>query len=313
MMSGDGSHGAGAAPRAQSAPEPARGVVPRFGPAAIAPLAAAMVAVLAIVGAYLTSHAGTHRSGRAPASTSAVAPSYPAPAITGASASVVGPDGTNWRVIGKGAAFELTSLSQNWVAFKAASRVPQRLEFVGAAGEHATATLEPAPQVYLAGPLSAGRVKLTTLPAPGASKRLAPSDVPVISSLRATVNPVAAVPGTGFWTAESAGGVVFNWMRGTGVIDVYAPRATTGHAWLIFDARSLGGDRTLTVRSGAFVERVRVSTLAETVTLGPFALSGKRARVTLIASPGPARYAPDPRTISVQIASLGAFTAPGEA
>jgi hypothetical protein len=295
----------------QPAAAPPTSLTTRLRLASVAPLLAVLLAAVAIAAAYLISHTSAPRGPRTPGGVSSLAPSYPAPTLADGLGSEAGPDGTVWKWTGADASFQLTSEKQNWVAFRALGRdVRRTVEFTGPAAERVSVTVGTAPQVYLVGPLSAGRVAITV----SRSRKEGPNErLLFVSSLRATPNPVAVVPGTGFWTSESSGGVVFNWLRGTGALDVYAPRATTGRLWLTFVARSLGEDRSLTIQSGSSTQQIAVGTTAQGVTAGPFKLTGGRAHVILNPAPGPARYGSDPRSLSVQVAGLGGYTAPGEA
>jgi hypothetical protein len=295
-------------PRAQGA----RGsrVPTRLRSAPLAPIAALALAAISIGAAYLVSHKSKSTSGAhaVHVSTSVPASTSPIPVLVGALPAETGPDGMPWQWIGTSASVQLSDYSHNWLAFRAMSGgLPRTLSFSGPAGEHVTvAVRNDAPQVYLAGPLSNGRIVLRASQPPRAKRVLPPSPSVFLSGLRAASAPVAALPGAGFWQTERAGNVVFNWMRGSGVIDVYAPGTPTGRVSLAFDVRSLGQPRTLTVQGGPTVERVAVTTTARTVLVGPFELTSGRARLVLGASPGPRRYTNDPRILSIQIANLSA-------
>jgi hypothetical protein len=129
-----------------------------------------------------------------------------------------------------------------------------------------------------------------------------------LSTVRVMPNPVAVLPATGFWDTESAGGVVFNWLRNTGVLDIYAPASPAGALMLTFIGRSLGRQRSLTAQSGNTIRHAIVTTSPEQVTIGPFPLVRGHATVLLSAVPGPRRYGSDPRSLSVQVAALGGYT-----
>jgi hypothetical protein len=133
-----------------------------------------------------------------------------------------------------------------------------------------------------------------------------------LSTLRTFSEPLAALPGAGFWGVETVQGVTFNWLRDAGVIDVYSPRVAAGSIWLTFVARSLAEDRTLTASDGLTTRRVRIGTSAHLVRLGPFPLVRGRARVLMQPSPGARRYGGDPRPLSVQVALLAAHTSATE-
>jgi hypothetical protein len=133
-----------------------------------------------------------------------------------------------------------------------------------------------------------------------------------LSTLHTYPKPLAALPGLGFWGVESVQGVLFNWLRDAGVVDVYAPGAHAARIWLTFVGRSLGGDRTLSASSGQATSRVVVGTSAHLVRIGPFPLVGGRARVLVRSSPPARRYGTDPRPLSIQVALLAAHTSATE-
>jgi hypothetical protein len=275
------------------------------------PVGAVAVAAIAIASAYLIAHTDSTPSSKSPASTftAASGPSYPTPVLNGALSPETGPDGTSWQWIGATASVELPGPSPSWLAFRALSpRIARTLTLTGPSGERAGARVRTAPSVYLLGPFSPGRAVLRAAPVQPATAGRPPALAVFLSALRVMPNAVAAVPGTGFWSTESSGGVVFNWMRGTAAIDVYAPQRATGQAWLTFIARSLGQPRTLTAVSGASRAHLSVSTRPRSITVGPFALARGRTTVLLLPAPGPRRYGNDPRALSVQIAGLGGFT-----
>src|SRR4029077_4137170 len=83
-----------------------------------------------------------------------------------------------------------------------------------------------------------------------------------LSTLRTYQEPLAALPGAGFWGVERVQGVAFNWLRDAGVVDIYAPRTPSAAIWLTFVGRSLGEGRTLTASSGQTTSRVLVGTSA---------------------------------------------------
>lgn len=274
-----------------------------------APAAAVLVAVVAVVAAYLISHTSTPRSALSSAPAALPSPAYPAPALGGALSPEAGPDGMPWQWIGQAASLQLASPKPSWIAFRALSpRIGRALTFTGSGGERVTVHIATAPGVYLAGPLAAGTVLLRPRPVTALGRGVPPSPAVFLSTPRVMPNPVAVMPGAGFWSTESAGGVVFNWLRRSGVIDVYSPRTPSGSASLAFLARSLGQRRIVTARGAGTSSRATVTTTARPVTLGPFRLVGGRARIVFRVSPGPRRYGADPRPISVQVAGLGAYT-----
>jgi hypothetical protein len=169
------------------------------------------------------------------------------------------------------------------------------------------------PAVYVAGPFPEGVVSLRPRPGAVVASRSDRRRLSVfLSTLRTYQGPLAALPGAGFWGVESVQGVVFNWLRDAGFVDIYAPRAHAAHVWLTFVGRSLGEDRTLTASSGQTRSRVVVGTSAHLVRIGPFTLAGGRARVLLTPSPGARRYGGDPRLLSIQVALLAAHTSATE-
>jgi len=276
---------------------------------------AVLLAAIAVAAAYLISHTDAPAgSTRATSIDSASGPAYPTPVIAGALSPETGPDGTPWQWIGETASFELANFKHSWIAFRAlSSRTPRVLDFHGPAGERVSAHIQIAPRLYLVGPLSQGRVSLSASPAVGAKPGRAPTLTVLLSTLRAMPNSVAAMPESEFWATESAGGVVFNWMRRRGTIEVYAPHVSAGRVRLMFVARSLGEPRVLTAQSGADSHRLDVTTTAQSFTVGPFELVDGRATVSLSPSPGPKHYGTDPRLLSIQLAALGGSASSAEA
>jgi len=279
-----------------------------------APVAAVLLAGIAIAAAYLISHTSTPHATKSPGSAKSLppappAPVYPTPTLLGALSPEHGPDGMSWQWVGEAASLQLTGVKRGWLAFRALSPgLPRKLAFTGPHRERTSVRVGAAPGVYLAGPLSEGAVALSASPVAAAKRGRPPTLAVFLSTLRVMPNPVAVLPGTGFWNTESAGGVVFNWLRNTGALDVYAPASPAGPVTLSFIARSLGGQRSLTARSGQTIRRATVTSSPQQLTLGPFPLVRGRARVLLSAAPGPRRYGSDPRSLSVQVAALGGYT-----
>jgi hypothetical protein len=274
---------------------------------------AVALATIAIAATYLVSNTSAPPSPAASAPSSPTA-SYQLPVLGGALAPESGPDGMAWQWIGRSATVRVGGFKRTWLAFRALSAgVPRTLSFRGQAGEQEHVRLQTRQGVYLVGPLAEGLVLLRASPQTRGSRRGMPSLAVFLSTVRGAPNPVAAVPGSGFWSTESAAGVVFNWMRGTGLVDVYAPGAPSGGVWLTFIGRSLGQDRSVTAQSGRSAHRTTVTTTARAVRLGPFPLAHGRARIVLKTSPGPRRYGLDPRSLSIQVANLGGFTSPAKA
>src|SRR5207244_1435242 len=119
----------------------------------------------------------------------------------------------------------------------------------------------PEPRVFVVGPLSEGRVLIHATPSGKASPGRPPALSVLLSTMRVLPNPVAVLPGSGFWSTENAGGVVFNWLRDSGIIDIFAPGTYTGRGWLTFVARSLGQQRTLTAQDGQVTGHAVVSSI----------------------------------------------------
>src|SRR5207245_1735013 len=104
----------------------------------------------------------------------------------------------------------------------------------------------------------------------------------------------------------------FNWLRGNGVIDVYAPAARGNSVRITFTASSIGEPRMLVAQSGGSTEHVTVTLVPRRITLGPFPLALGRAHILLRTSPGPRRYRSDTRLLSVRFAQLSARTSSSE-
>lgn len=280
--------------------------------AVLTPLAALGLAAVAIGGTYLTSGQSTRsRSKSAISAASAQAnATATAPTMRGAFPVEHSPAGTEGRWIGDVASVKLVGLKRSWLAFRALSlRRSRTLMFAASHGAHIAVRIGARPGLYVVGPFPEGAVSLH--PTPG-SAVASPRDrrrlSVFLSTLRAFPSPVAALPGSGFWDVELVHGLVFNWLRGTGAVDVYSPRTQTGHIWLTFIGRSVGEKRTLIASSGRMTSQALVTTSPHLISLGPFRLVGGRVRVLLRASPGPRRYGADPRLISVEVAQLAAHT-----
>lgn len=281
--------------------------------ALLAPLAALGLAAAAIGGAYATSNRSTPASPRAnPGITPTQADT--APTLQGAFPAEPGPEGVQGQWIGDLASVSIGGFKQSWIAFRALSlRRDRTLSVTSARGQSFATHIGVAPSVYMAGPFPEGVISLH--PAPGAvvasrgdRRRLSV----FLSTLRTYPEPLAALPGAGFWGIERAPGVAFNWLRDAGVVDIYAPRTTSTHIWLTFVGRSLGADRTLTASSGQTTSRVLIGTSAHLVRIGPFPLVHGRAHVLMSPSPGARRYAGDARPLSIQVALLAAHTSATE-
>jgi hypothetical protein len=299
------------APTGRPAGEPATThAKPRRNGVLWATLAALTLAFGAIAGAYLTSRRSTPSQPRSSAIAAGPAQANTAPALQGAFPPEPGPEGTEGQWIGDAASISVVGLKRSWVAFRALSlRGARTLTLTTPQGAHAVTRVGSLPELYVVGPFPEGILALR--PSPGstvASRRDRRRLSVFVSTLRAFPSPVAALPGAGFWPAEQVPGLVFNWLREVGVIDIYSPTSQAGPIWLTFVGRSLGEPRALIVASGATTSQVVVPTSAQFLRLGPFKLAGGRVRVLLRASPGPRRYGIDPRLLSVQVAELAAHT-----
>jgi hypothetical protein len=281
----------------------------------LAPLSALAFAGVAITGAYLTSGRSTPRPSGSAKLAAPSSRASSAPPLRGAFPFEPGPEGTTGQWIGDAASINLVGLKQSWVAFRALSlRGDRTLSLTTLAGASAAAHIGTRPDMFVVGPFPEGNVSLRPTPASRVASQRDSRRVSVfVSTVRTFGTPVAALPGAGFWGVERAPGLAFNWLRDTGVIDILAPEARARVAWLTFVGRSLGEERALIASSGQTVSRVRVSTSAHLVTLGPFSLVHGRARVLLRASPGPRRYGDvDRRQLSVQVALLAAHASASE-
>jgi hypothetical protein len=277
----------------------------------VVPYAALLLAVVAIAATYVTSKRIPPSVPRAAAT---VVPGGPVVTLNGAFPLEAGPGGTGGQWIGDVASLKLTGVGKAWVAFRAVSlRVGRTLTFRDRAGDQATAHIGTEPRVYLVGPLSDGVYALHLAPRGVIPSRRDPRHLSVfLSTPRTASRPLAALPGEGFWPNESLDGVTYNWLRGVGLIDVYAPRARSDLIWLTFAASSIGSRRTLIAQSGLSTHRVVVPTSSRLIRLGPYRLVQGRARISLHTSPGPSHYGRDPRVLSVWIGRLAAHTSPSE-
>ena len=258
------------------------------------PIALVGLAAVAFASAYAASSvnsedAGAAREERAAVSFSETLPPEP------------GPDGLPWTWIGDFAAMSATASGRYWLGVKAASlQRPRVLDFEDASGDKPiSAEIGVAPQLYVLGPLDiSGRLQLGLRPRPGASTAGLGDDRKLaifLSQPRLFRHPIIALPGGGFWATETTSrGLPFNWLRGTGQIDLRAAdedlraepvttprdpdspipvqstspppllplprldRSRSRRAWLTFVALSNQTSRTLSVRGGGVSETLEV-------------------------------------------------------
>ena len=289
------------------------------------PFAAVLLAIVAIVAAYLTSHPSPSSPTVLPAAATPAYPKlaldgafpleYPKLALDSAHRPKLSPDGPGWQWIGDVASMKLTGVTRAWVAFRALSlRSGRTLTFRGPAGELAAAHIGTEPHIYIVGPLSSGIFVLRPTPAGRVASRRDSRHLSVfLSELRVVPQPFAALVGEGFWPTESIKGMGFNWLGGTGVIDVYAPRTRVSSIWLTLMATSIGQQRMLIAHTGQSTHEVVVPISSRFIRLGPFRLVRGQARVLLRTSPGPSHYGADPRLVSVHISQLAANASPAGA
>jgi len=280
--------------------------------ARLVPIGAVLLAVAAIVAAYLTSlRSSPAEPGIAEPTSRSGAGIYASVSLSGAYPLEDGPDGIGWQWIGESARLTVTGSKASWLEFRAISlRIPRVLTFVTTGGTRFSARIGLKPRLELVGPLPQGSYGLlATPPSTSASPRDSRHLSIALSLLRTVRGPVAALPGAGFWPTETYAGTSFNWLRDGGVIDLYAPRSQSAFVWLAFTARSAGEPRSLTAVTSGSSQRVDVSTDPSTIRLGPFRLTHGRARVTMQVSPGPRTYGTDPRGLSLQVANIEAQTA----
>jgi hypothetical protein len=288
------------------------------------PFAAVLLAIVAIVATYFISRRSPPSPTALPTATVPAYPKlaldgafpveYPELALDGAHRPSLSPDGPGWQWIGDVASMKLTGVTRAWVAFRALSlRSDRTLTFRGPAGELVAAHIGTEPHIYIVGPLSSGIFVLRPTPAGRVASRRDSRHLSVfLSDLWVLPRAFAALAGEGFWPTESIKGMNFNWLDGTGVIDVDAPRTRVSSIWLTLMARSIGRQRMLIAHAGQSTHEVVVPTSSRFIRLGPFRLVRGQARVVLRTSPGPSHYGADPRLLSVQIAQLAAHTSPAE-
>jgi hypothetical protein len=279
--------------------------------------AAVLLAIVAVVSAYIVSERSAAKPGAtSQASQPSRAQAYPGLILEGAFHPEAGPGSMAWQRLGDSASIKLAGAQPSWLAFRALSRRSERtLTFIGADGERLAVRIATRPRVYLVGPLSSTRVALRSKPvhAVASPKDRRRSSI-LLATLHTFTTPVVALPGEGFWGAEtSVGGVTFNWLARDGMVDVYAPHAAARSVWLTFTATSIGEPRSLIAGSGSARDRALVPVSSRLVKLGPFPLIKQRARIRLRTSPGPNRYGADPRLLSVQVAGLAAQISAAEA
>jgi hypothetical protein len=277
------------------------------------PIAALLLAILALVAAYLTSLRSSPGQSILPTTGALGHAAYPPPTLNGAFTAEPGPNGQEWQWVGETASVDLAG--PGWLAFQALSLgVARTLIFRGPVGEVASTQIGTKPELHLVGPLSGGVSMLSSKPGGAVASRRDARRLSVwLSTLRISQQPLAAAPTSGFWPTETLGDVAFNWLAGTGAVDVYAGKPGVARIWLTLLARSMGSQRTLVGQSGASISEALVTTSPHLARLGPFPLSRGRARILLSTSPGPNHYGNDQRLLSVQVARLAVHTSPSEA
>lgn len=275
---------------------------------------AVVLAVIAIVAAYVISLRSSPGEQGSPTTPALQRTAYPAPTLSGVFPPEPGPDGQEWQWLGSKATLTLNDRQPGWLAFRALSLSrPRILSVRSPSGQRFAARIGTRAQIVVIGPLASGAMILRPHPSgmiasPRDHRRLSI----FLSMLRVFAGPVVALPGEGFWPTEGGSGLPFNWMGGHGVIDVYDARARVSSVWLTFDAASIGEVRTLVAQSGRSRERILVPIVSRLVELGPFRLSKGRARILLRTSPGAARYGGDLRLLSVRVAELAVRSSPSE-
>ena len=282
--------------------------------AVLAPLAALVLAAGAIAGAYATSNQDTSAPPPTGVVSSARLQTVTAPPLQGAFPAEPGPEGAEGQWVGDAASVTVAGFKQSWIAFRGLSlRRDRTLTMTPSRGGRVTTRIGRLPGIYVAGPFQEGTVTIRSTPGAAVASRTDRRRVSVfLSTLRTIPEPLAALPGAGFWGVERVQGLAFNWLRDAGVIDVYSPRIRAGSIWLTFVGRSLAEDRTLTASDGSATSRVQIGTSGHLVRIGPFPLVRGRARVLLQPSPGARRYGGDPRPLSIQMALLAAHTSATE-
>jgi hypothetical protein len=274
----------------------------------LAPLGALLLATVAVAGVYVTSLRSSPVRSVAPTTVRHALRIYSPPSLTGAFPTEPGPDRLGWQWVRDTASIGINASGPVWLAFRARSlRVSRTLTVVSPRGRKLSTQIGPTPRIYVIGPVAQGISQIRTRPASAVATVRDRRHVSVaLSLLRGFTRPLAALPGDGFWPAETYSGTTFNWLSNRGVIDVYEPTTRVGAACVTFGARAIGEPRTLTARSGASVSRAAISTIPSAVRLGPFRLTHGRARVVLTTSPSARRYGTDPRLLSVQFAEVEA-------
>jgi hypothetical protein len=273
------------------------------------PAAALVLAAVSIAAAYAISQASS--PGGAKLGTSATfLGEGPAVRVDNAFPVERGPHGTQGQWIGDAASIAPSGVGRFWMTFRAESlRVARTLTFVGSASRSVAVHVAPQPAAYVVGPLTKGRYLLQPTPSSDVAPRPDPRRLAIfMSTPRIVRHPVLVTPQAGFWASESAGELLFNWLKQAGTITALAPEGETGSLWLTLITRSLGQPRTLTATSGGESHRIVVPTEGRTVELGPFRLVHGRANIVVSVSPGPRHYGTDPRLLSVQVTDLAAHT-----
>lgn len=228
-----------------------------------------------------------------------------------------GPDALTWMWMGDFAVVDVTGHGRFWLGFRALSiKRPRALVLSRSGRKTLQVMVGTAPRTHLVGPIEVSGHEAIGLrprpPASTASGRDRRELSVFLSSLRLSPRPVAALPGSGFWSGETGTrGALFNWLRDDdGTIELRAAHASSDRAWISFSAVSIARGRTLTIRGRGTVEEIQVRTTPRRFTVGPYRLLRSAARLRVSVSPGAGSYGADPRELSVRISSLEAFLSP---
>jgi len=276
-----------------------------------APLVAIVVAVLAVTAAAYVAMRGERAEVKRPA------PDPPAPARPQQVDArfdlryppELGPFGQTWQWMGSSGGVLTRGSGTYHLAFRALSLQGERRLTVGGAG---TVTVDVLPRTYIVGPLRLGPMGLRLQAQPGA-RRVSRRDTRrvsvFLSGARLAPEPVAALPGKGFYPDERlADGTPFQWLRDRGVVDLVSRDRLRRRAWVRLRLVS-PVDRQITAsvvgaRSAGPLRLPRNT--RTTLAVGPVPLREGRGRFRLRLAPGPRSVKGDRRPLGAQVLSVSA-------
>jgi hypothetical protein len=275
----------------------------------LGPAAAVVLAVLAILAAYTATRVPQSRLGG----------TGPAPSVAFATFDTgwplePGPLGQPWRWMNATAGVSTPAHGRYYLAFRASSvRGRFKLSVVG--GGSVRVGPFPTPYIVWAGGVSTGkRLQLRVSSRPqrvsARDRRLVTIRLSAATLFR---EPVAALPGAGFYSPEGAAdGTSFSWLGTTGSLDVVAAEPSQSTAWITLDVSS-PQQRRLTgsiVNAQALRPILLPAGRPVRAVVGPIPLPGGRGRVRFAVTPPGHRLADDSRRLGAKITLVATSLSP---